>query len=133
MSYRIKSLEELPTSVRALNPSVVPVSPQKPSKYRNVRTEFDGEKYDSKLESRCAQWLLARAQMGEVAWFTRQVPFKLAKQVYRADFLAVLTTGGVEVIDATGFLTPIKKIKIAEVYEKYGVEVILWPAEKSHG
>ena len=63
-------------------------------KFGNTPTERLGHKFDSKLEARCYEWHKARAAAGEIAWFTRQVPFTLeGGVVYRADFLAVLAPG----------------------------------------
>lgn len=99
-----------------------------PRKYCNEPTTVDGYRFDSKLEARCFQELRLRRMAGEVLWFTRQVPFELPGGVrYRADFLAVLRGGGVEVIDATGFVTSTKKLKLKQVKAIYGVEVQLWP------
>lgn len=133
---RVRSLDELPPQLRnqvaaamAGEPAKVAANaaPTKPSKYRNQPTVVDGERFDSKLEARCFQWLKLRATSGEVLWFIRQVPFRLeGGVVYRADFLAVLAAGGVEVIDAKGHLTQASANKIKQVRERYGVEVVLW-------
>lgn len=96
-------------------------------KYRNQPVEIDGKRFDSKLEGRCYLWLKARWQIGEVSWFTRQIPFELEGGVrYRADFLAVLAGGGVEVIDAKGLLTASSHLKLKQVKARYGFDVILW-------
>lgn len=100
---------------------------QKKRKYRNIPIWVDGERFDSKLEWRCREWLVARWKSGEVLWFTRQIPFRLEGGViYRADFLAVLTNGGVEVIDAKGHDTPASRNKRKQVLARYGVTVLLW-------
>lgn len=97
-------------------------------KYRNVPVVVDGERFDSKLEWRCREWLMSRCHSGEVLWFTRQVPFRLeGGVVYRADFLAVLAAGGVEVIDAKGRDTPASANKRKQVKARYGIDVLLWP------
>lgn len=101
--------------------------PAKPAKYRNTAIVENGERYDSKLEMRCARWLNLRKGAGEVAWYVRQIPFRLeGGLIYRADFLAVLNTGGVEVIDAKGYDTRVSCNKRKQVKARYGVEVILW-------
>lgn len=106
----------------------------KSSKYRNRPVIADGRRFDSQLEYRCYQELLLRRMAGEVLWFTRQVPFELPGAprpvIYRADFLAVLVNGGVEVIDATGMLTQVKRNKLKQVRAIYGVEVKLWSGKR---
>ena len=107
------------------------------SKYRNQPAVVDGIRFPSKLEARCYEWHKARAAAGEIAWFTRQVPFTLeGGVVYRADFLAVLAPGAaapldwaavVEVTDAKGRLTSECRNKLKQVYARYGVRVRLWP------
>lgn len=98
----------------------------KPSKHRNVKVTADDIRFDSKLEARCYEGLKLRQRSGDVKWFIRQTPFLLEGGViYRADFLAV-TQHGVEVIDATGRMTPGKLNKLRQVHARYGVEVILW-------
>jgi hypothetical protein len=101
-----------------------------PQKYRNTKVVHDGTHFDSKLEARCNDWLNLRKLGGEVLWFIRQVRFDLCGGViYRADFLAVTTTG-VEVIDATGHMTPTKANKLKQVKASYGVDVIVWSDKK---
>jgi hypothetical protein len=104
----------------------------KPAKYRNVKVTADGIKFDSKLEARCYEGLKLRKQAGDVKWFIRQVPFELEGGVtYRADFLAVTLHNDVEVIDATGRMTPGKLNKLRQVHARYGVGVILWTDKKA--
>lgn len=133
---RVRSLDELPPGLRnqvsaamtAGHPQPVQATPAaKPSKYRNQRCIADGQPFDSKLEVRCYWWLKERAARGEVLWFVRQVPFILEGNVrYRADFLAVLAAGGVEVIDAKGKDTRESINKRKQVKARYGVEVVIW-------
>lgn len=102
------------------------------SKYHNRRTEVDGIKFDSELEARCYQELQLRQKAGEVKWFVRQVSFRLEGNVaYRADFLAVLASGGVEVIDAKGMDTQVSKNKRKQLKARYGIDVILWTDKRS--
>lgn len=49
----------------------------KPSKYRNVKVEFEGMKFDSKKELRCWQELKLREKAGEIRELQRQVVFSL--------------------------------------------------------
>jgi hypothetical protein len=102
-----------------------------PRKYRNVPVVVDGERFDSKLEWRCREWLRCRCQAGDILWFTRQVPFRLEGGViYRADFLAALKSGGVEVIDAKGRDTRASANKRKQVLARYGITVMLWPPKR---
>jgi len=54
-------------------PAHVPVK----SKYRNVRTVIDGERFDSKREAEYWKELKLRERAGEIADIQRQVPFSL--------------------------------------------------------
>lgn len=106
---------------------IVPRGTFKPRKYRNQPVEIDGKRFDSKLEGRCYSWLVARSQTGDISWFTRQVNFELPGGIkYRADFLAALKGGGIEVIDAKGFLVATSHMKIKQMKALYGIDVILW-------
>ena len=99
---------------------------KKRSKYRNVRSGG----FDSKLEGRCAAWLRFRQLAGDVRWYIRQTRFDLeGGVVYRADFLAVTAAGTIDVIDATGCMTPSKVNKLKQVKARYGIDVILWRGE----
>ncbi len=103
----------------------------KQRKYRNEPVVIDGIRFDSKLEGRCYSWLKARWELREVAWIARQVNFDLEGGVqYRADFVAPLTSGGIEVIDATGVLTQTKRNKLKQMKARHGIDVILWPERK---
>lgn len=93
-------------------------------KYRNVPTVVDGMRFDSKIEARRYEKLKLLRGMGEVQWFTRQVPFHLPGGVrYVADFLVVWRDGSVGVEDCKGMDTPMSKLKRKQVLELYGVEV----------
>jgi len=97
------------------------------SKYGHRTAWRDGERFDSELEARCYDVLVLRQKAGAVLWFTRQVPFRLGGGVvYRADFLAVLADGGVEVIDAKGYDTQSSRNKRKQVRSRFGFDVLLW-------
>lgn len=131
---RLKSLADLPLAMRErVIPQFTPkelaaLTGPKRSKYGNVKVTYDDKRFDSKLESKCYEWLLLRKQWGELTLVLRQVPFELPGGVkYRADFLAVLTTGGVEIIDAKGRDTQVSRNKRKQVKHIYGIDVRLWP------
>lgn len=127
MSLRFKSIADIPAHLlRQRSAPIEPVAQPKRRKYRNVPVEIDGQRFDSKLEGRCYEWLKLRRQAQDVRWFIRQVPFRLpGGVVYRADFLAV-TRDRVEVIDAKGKDTRESINKRKQVLELYGVDVMLW-------
>lgn len=123
---RIRSVADLPGAMRMQVDALIGKQ-VKAAKYRNDAHWADGERFDSLLEWRCYEGLKLRRAAGEVAWFIRQVPFRLEGGViYRADFLVVLASGGVEVIDAKGYDTQASRNKRRQVKARYGVEVILW-------
>ena len=51
--------------------------PKKPSKYRNVVTVIDGERFDSNREAEAYLHLQSRERAGEIRDLKRQVPFDL--------------------------------------------------------
>lgn len=64
------------------------------NKYRAVRTEYGGCVYDSKAEARRAAELDLLVLAGDVAWWVRQVVFRLGcpENVYRVDFVVAERT-----------------------------------------
>ena len=122
-AYRAQVSEQLRVAV--------PATPKR-RKFGNTPTERFGQKFDSKLEARCFEWLTHRVRIGEVAYFLRQVRFDLPGGVIaRIDFQAILPAGvgreAVETIDAKGRLTQDAANKYKQIRELYGVEVKLWP------
>jgi hypothetical protein len=107
----------------------------KPSKYRNVRVELDGEVYDSLKEYEYHQALKARQRAGEITLLLRQVTFVLEGGVkYRADFVcSVPAHPFVEIWDVKGFDTRASINKRKQVRARYGVEVRLWPPRPPKG
>lgn len=71
--------EELAQHVKAIRREAFKPSAaiEKPSKYRNVRCEVNGEKFDSKREAAYWQELLLREKAGQITDVKRQVPFDL--------------------------------------------------------
>jgi hypothetical protein len=108
------------------------VPPVKPSKYRNVRVEFEGMTFDSMKELKRYQDLLLLEKAGKIADLKRQVPFSLCIRneeiaVYRADFV-YLENGKKRVEDVKGYKRGLAyrmfKMKAAMVKALYRVEVI---------
>lgn len=106
--------------------SAMPTAAKKP-KYRNEPCRSaDGKRFDSKLERDYYEQLLLRWKAGDIRWFIRRPRFELeGGVVYVADFLEVLSTGEVEVIDTKGHLLPECKNKLKQVKARYGIEVRL--------
>ena len=128
-NLRVRSIEELPVGVRPAGLAPAVAAPALPTKYRNIRCEEDGERFDSKLELRYYRELKLRHAAREVLWWTRQVPFILEGGVrYRCDFLVVLAAGGVEVVDCKGHDTRGSLNKRRQVKARYGINVLLWPS-----
>lgn len=93
---------------------------RKPSKYRAVKTEYNGVLYDSKAEAAYAEHLDLLARAGGIAWWIRQPTFRLGcpENVYKPDFL-VVTDAGVYVVDVKGVETS-KFKKDRRLWAKYG-------------
>lgn len=107
----------------------------KPSKYRNVKCEWQGEKFDSKHE--LEDWLLlkAREELGEISELRRQVPFPLYCPVrrsaasanmqvseYRADFVFV-ENGNQIIQDSKGKRTKEYLLKRKWLALQEGIEI----------
>ncbi len=87
------------------------------SKYRNVRTEYNGEKYDSKFEAGQAALLDIRVRAGEIKGWERQfkvecVPFtsdgrpvKALTVRHRVDFRVHENDGTFTLLEAKGVET----------------------------
>jgi len=93
-------------------------------KFHAQKTENDGIKFSSKLESRWYSVIKDMKDSGELLFFLRQVPFHLAADVtYRADFMLFYTDGHVEVWECKGYSTPEWVTKKKLVEEKYPIEI----------
>jgi len=100
------------------------------SKYRNTRTEYNGMKFDSKLEADFCKRLdlLKEGPLKEsFKYYLRQVPFHLPGGIiYRVDFMEVYAYGKLEIIrytDVKGFETKEFKMKKKQVKALYGVTI----------
>lgn len=76
---RYKSLDEAPEGLRKLfEAQYGSAKPKaKRTKYGNVRTEFNGETYDSKAEAQDEQAFALRQAAGEIGGYARQVSVPL--------------------------------------------------------
>lgn len=105
------------------------------SKYKNIKTEKDGYKFDSKLEESFYDCLKEQKELGVVEDFKMQVPYllqeafvnnkgeKIRKIEYKADFVVELTDGRTIVIDikpaSKAMIRPEFKIKRKLLMYKY--------------
>ncbi len=96
--------------------------PKKPAKYRNVRTEYRGVKYDSKAEAERAEQLDYLKRCAYVKWWIGQPKFHLGcpENVYVADFFVMTAIPAHHYVeDVKGFWT--KKFKHdVKLWRQYG-------------
>ncbi len=93
-------------------------------KFGAIRTERDGQKFDSKLEARYYDALKIMQKSGHVLFFLRQVPFHLPGNTkYIADFQVFLEDGTVHFIDVKGKDTPMSILKRKQVESLYPVTI----------
>ncbi len=99
---------------------------RRPSKYRNVRTLYQGEWYASRAEAKRAAELETFFCYGDVARVERQPRFELGcpENVYIADFLVYPRRGLTRVEDVKGFVTQ-KFKRDLKLWRRYG-EFPLW-------
>lgn len=97
-------------------------------KFQAVRTERDGQTFDSKLEARLYDQLELQKREGSVLFWLRQVPFHLPGGVKLVvDFQVFLADGTVEFLDAKGVETESFRAKRREVEALYPVKIRTWP------
>lgn len=97
-------------------------------KYGNVRTELDGEKFDSKGEAQWFAGLKLLVKAGEITHLERQVRYPLVVYhintgTYVADAAWVDKAGKQHVADFKGMDTPVSKLKRKLVAALYGIDV----------
>jgi hypothetical protein len=109
----------------------------KPSKFRNVKVEVDGEKFDSKREAAYWHELKLREKAGEIRNVRRQVPFPLytpsfADGVNCEDSTLIVDfvyfdndeVGAEHVVDVKGCeVTPMFASKAKRLFLQQGIEV----------
>lgn len=101
---------------------------KKRPKYGATRTKRSGINFHSKREAAFYDKLVNDQKEGKINFFLMQVPFQLPGNTkYLLDFMTFRTAHHVnylvEYIDVKGFMTPVSKIKIAQVEEIYGVKI----------
>lgn len=115
---------------------------QKQSKYRAVKTEYNGRLYDSKLEAAHARRLDELKNAGIIQSWVPQPSFPLVAERIRPDFMVVLfsnpkrTWGNahpiageeqsmIVLLDSKGYDTPAGKRKRKAFKELYGLDVLI--------
>ena len=97
-------------------------------KYRAVRTERHGLKFDSKREAAYYDELLLRKKAGEVVAILTHVPFALPGGTrYVCDFLVFEATGDVRFIDVKGVRTrkfDMQKKLVESLYAPIEIEIV---------
>lgn len=105
--------------------------PRKENKYKNVKVEIDGIKFDSKFEAEFyfseLQWLYAAGEITKIERqkkYLLQPAFKYQDKTIRAinyvaDFVVTYKDGSVEVIDTKGVPTPEYLLKKKLLLYKY--------------
>ena len=100
------------------------------SKYRAIKTEVDGIKFDSKKEAKIYSELKLLERAHEISNLQLQVPYvlieksKYGRQIkYVADFVYE-ENGKTVVADAKGMRTDVYKLKKRLMAEKYGIEIL---------
>ena len=107
------------------------ISKPKKSKFGNVKTEYNGKTYDSKLEASYAHIIDHKIKNGEIKSVVAQYPMpvkingvKICK--YVADFMVTFPDNRVEIWDAKGVETSIFKLKwklVKALYPEFGFEI----------
>jgi len=103
-------------------------------KYRNIKSEYQGQKFDSKAELKRYLELWALLEIGEIVELRRQPRFELVKKIeldgrtkpairYVADF-EYLTKSGQRIIeDVKGMITPVYRMKRHLMKAVLGLEI----------
>ena len=101
---------------------------KKRSKYGATRAKRGELNFHSKREAAYYDKLVNDQKEGKISFFLMQVPFQLpGKTKYLLDFMTFRTTHYVnyliEYIDVKGFMTPMSKMKIAQVEDIYKIKI----------
>lgn len=103
-----------------------PINPR--AKFKNIRTEKDGQKFDSKWEAERFEQLKLLEAAGEIRDLRPQVPFPLLVGeeligAYVADAVYVTSDGKKVVEDAKGCKTPLYRWKAKHFRAQYGFAI----------
>ena len=99
------------------------------NKYRNVWTEYNGIRYQSKKEAKRAQELDLLKKAKKVKTIVRQPKFEIeinGQHIcnYKADFKIIYSDDRIEYEDVKGIKTEIYKLKKKLVEVLYNIEII---------
>ncbi|MCK5017669.1 MAG: DUF1064 domain-containing protein [Candidatus Peribacteraceae bacterium] len=98
--------------------------PRTKSKYRAVKAEVDGIKFDSKKEAKFYSDLKILKRAGMIKYFLMQVPFRITGGIkYKCDFMVVNPDDTIDYYDVKGFRTPVYKIKKKQVEHIYKITI----------
>ena len=93
-------------------------------KFNAIRSEYDGIKFPSKKECQRYKQLKQLQELGEIAFFLRQVPFHLSGGVkYVCDFLIFWSNGEVTIEDVKGMKTDLYRAKKKMVEATYPINI----------
>ena len=103
-----------------------PVNPR--AKFKNIRTEKNGQKFDSKWEAERFEQLKLMEAAGEICDLRSQVSFPLMVGdaligAYVADAVYVMSDGRKVVEDAKGCKTPLYRWKSRHFKAQYGFAI----------
>jgi len=101
----------------------------KPAKYRNVKAEIDGIKFDSIKEGRRYFKLKILKMAGEITDIELQPRFDIIVNgkfcgFYKADFRITWKTGNVTIEDAKGMKTTVYSLKKKLIEAIYGITIV---------
>lgn len=103
------------------------------SKFKAIKCEIDGIKFDSKKEADFYSELKLRLAAKEIKGFCRQAEFVLANNTrYKADFVVFNNDGTAEIVDVKGFKTDVYKLKKKLFEDKFNLKIKeIWNEWKS--
>lgn len=99
------------------------------AKFKNIRTEKDGQKFDSKWEAERYEQLKLMEAAGEIRSLRAQVPFPLTVGdeligAYVADAVYEIVASGRRIVeDAKGCKTPLYRWKAKHFKAQYGFAI----------
>ncbi len=97
-------------------------------KFNAVKVEYDGIRFDSKLEGDYYLHLMKLKAAGQVVQFLRQVPFHLPGGVrYVVDFMEMWANGALVFTDTKGIETPdfiMKKKLVEDLYRPITINIV---------
>ena len=96
------------------------------TKYRAIKTEIDGIKFDSKAEAEYYAQLLSLQKSGAIRDIELQprIVLTASKILYKPDFKLTYPDGRVEYVDVKGFSTPVFNIK-KRLWKNYGAGTLV--------